>query len=187
MDGSETAGDGVAMPLSPDMIRQRGNHLVAEQSLYLQQHAFNPIDWYPWGEEALDRARLEDKPVFLSVGYSSCHWCHVMEHEVFEDNDVAAYMNEHFVCIKVDREERPDLDAVYIQALQLVTATVFEQAVNNMAAWAGSGVHTTTTPLAPLNLGEGGFHAVQFSGTSRYTSQYMLYKQKGWPRSHNQL
>jgi len=123
VDGVEKAGDGVTMPLSPDMIRQRGNHLVAEQSLYLQQHAYNPIDWYPWGDEALDRARREDKPVFLSVGYSSCHWCHVMEHEVFEDDDVAVYMNEHFVCIKVDREERPDLDAVYMQALQLMTGS----------------------------------------------------------------
>jgi uncharacterized protein YyaL (SSP411 family) len=120
---TEAAKEDTDVALTPSTIRQRGNHLVAEQSLYLQQHAYNPIDWYPWGEEALERARREDKPVFLSVGYSSCHWCHVMEHEVFEDDDVASYMNEHFVCIKVDREERPDLDAVYMQALQLMTGS----------------------------------------------------------------
>lgn len=108
---------------APSVVRSEGNRLQHEQSLYLQQHAFNPIDWYPWGDEALERARREDKPVFLSVGYSSCHWCHVMEHEVFEDDDVAAYMNEHFVCIKVDREERPDLDTAYMQALQLMTGS----------------------------------------------------------------
>ena len=102
-------------------IRRDGNHLVAEPSLYLQQHAHNPIDWYPWGDEALDRAKREDKPIFLSIGYSSCHWCHVMEHEVFEHDDVANFMNAHFICIKVDREERPDLDAVYMEAVQLLT------------------------------------------------------------------
>jgi uncharacterized protein YyaL (SSP411 family) len=97
------------------------NHLVNEPSLYLQQHAHNPIDWYPWGEEALTRARTEDKPIFLSIGYSSCHWCHVMEQEVFEHDDVAHFMNAHFICIKVDREERPDLDAVYMEAVQMMT------------------------------------------------------------------
>jgi len=106
---------------TPEMIRAEGNHLVGQGSLYLQQHAHNPIDWYPWGPEALDKAKREDKPVFLSIGYSSCHWCHVMEHEVFEHDDIAAYVNEHFVCIKVDREERPDIDAVYMDAVQAMT------------------------------------------------------------------
>ncbi len=106
---------------SPHAVRTAGNHLTRERSLYLQQHAHNPIDWHPWGPEALRRALDEDKPVFLSIGYSSCHWCHVMECEVFEHDDIAAFMNEHFVCIKVDREERPDLDAVYMVAVHLLS------------------------------------------------------------------
>jgi len=106
---------------TPQEIMRDGNHLINEPSVYLQQHAHNPLDWYPWGEEALARARAEDKPIFLSIGYSSCHWCHVMEHEVFEHIDVAEFMNEHFICIKVDREERPDLDSVYMEAVQMMT------------------------------------------------------------------
>ncbi|MBI5532245.1 MAG: thioredoxin domain-containing protein [Deltaproteobacteria bacterium] len=106
---------------SPEEIRKNGNHLSEEGSLYLRQHAHNPIDWHPWNEESLKRAVEEDKPIFLSIGYASCHWCHVMEHEVFEHDDVAAFMNEHFVSIKVDREERPDLDAIYMDAVQLLT------------------------------------------------------------------
>jgi len=102
---------------------ERGNRLAAEASLYLRQHAQNPVDWHPWGEEALERARREDKPIFLSIGYSSCHWCHVMEHEVFEDDGVAAVLNAKFVCIKVDREERPDIDAAYMDALQAMTGS----------------------------------------------------------------
>ncbi|HEX6828222.1 MAG TPA: DUF255 domain-containing protein, partial [Burkholderiales bacterium] len=89
------------------------NRLAQETSPYLQQHADNPVDWHPWGEEALTLARTEDKPILLSVGYSACHWCHVMAHESFEDTGVAAEMNRHFVNIKVDREERPDLDQIY--------------------------------------------------------------------------
>jgi hypothetical protein len=92
------------------------NHLADETSPYLLQHAGNPVDWYPWGSEALGRARDEDKPIFLSIGYSACHWCHVMAHESFEDPATAAVMNEHFVNVKVDREERPDLDSVYMDA-----------------------------------------------------------------------
>lgn len=92
------------------------NRLAGETSPYLLQHADNPVDWYPWGNEALARARAEDKPIFLSIGYAACHWCHVMAHESFEDVETAALMNQHFVCIKVDREERPDLDAIYMQA-----------------------------------------------------------------------
>jgi uncharacterized protein len=94
------------------------NRLSRETSPYLLQHADNPVDWYPWGEEALGRAREEDLPILLSVGYSACHWCHVMERESFEDPDTAAFMNANFVCIKVDREERPDVDAIYMEAVQ---------------------------------------------------------------------
>jgi uncharacterized protein YyaL (SSP411 family) len=97
------------------------NRLAAETSPYLLQHRDNPVDWYPWGEEALGRARAEDVPVLLSVGYSACHWCHVMERESFEDADTAAFMNANFVCIKVDREERPDVDAIYMEAVQAFT------------------------------------------------------------------
>ena len=97
------------------------NRLLHETSPYLQQHAYNPVDWYPWGDEALARAKAEGKPIFLSIGYSACHWCHVMEHESFEDPSIAALMNEHFVNIKVDREERPDLDQIYMAAVQLIT------------------------------------------------------------------
>jgi uncharacterized protein len=97
------------------------NRLAAESSLYLQMHARNPVDWYPWGDEALGKARTADRPIFLSSGYASCHWCHVMEREVFEDAQVAAMLNRHFVCIKVDREERPDVDATYMQAALVLT------------------------------------------------------------------
>ena len=97
------------------------NRLAQESSPYLLQHAHNPVDWYSWGEEALQRARNEDKPIFLSVGYSACHWCHVMEHESFEDEATAALMNKLFINIKVDREERPDLDAIYMDAVQAMT------------------------------------------------------------------
>ena len=96
------------------------NRLANETSPYLLQHAGNPVDWYPWGEEAFAKARAEDKPVLLSIGYSACHWCHVMEHESFEDEAIAALMNENFVSIKVDREERPDLDEIYMNAVQLL-------------------------------------------------------------------
>jgi uncharacterized protein YyaL (SSP411 family) len=97
------------------------NHLASETSPYLLQHKDNPVDWHPWGEEALDRAREEDRPLLVSIGYSACHWCHVMERESFEDPEVAAYMNERFVCVKVDREERPDVDAIYMEACQAMT------------------------------------------------------------------
>ena len=97
------------------------NRLIHETSPYLLQHAHNPVDWYPWGEEALAKARAEDKPILLSIGYSACHWCHVMEHESFEDGETAGLMNELFVSIKVDREERPDLDTIYMNAVQAMT------------------------------------------------------------------
>lgn len=94
------------------------NKLAQETSPYLLQHKDNPVDWFPWGDEALNKAQTEDKPIILSIGYSSCHWCHVMEHECFEDFEVAEIMNHYFVCIKLDREERPDIDAIYMDALQ---------------------------------------------------------------------
>jgi uncharacterized protein YyaL (SSP411 family) len=99
------------------------NHLKDSTSPYLLQHAANPVDWYPWGEEALARARAEDKPIFLSIGYAACHWCHVMAHESFEDPATAAFMNDHFINIKVDREERPDLDGIYMQATTAMTGS----------------------------------------------------------------
>ncbi|HZS23641.1 MAG TPA: thioredoxin domain-containing protein, partial [Gaiellaceae bacterium] len=97
------------------------NRLAGETSPYLLQHAHNPVDWYPWGDEAFARARAEDKPILLSVGYSACHWCHVMERESFEDAQTAALMNERFVNVKVDREERPDVDAIYMDAVVALT------------------------------------------------------------------
>src|SRR6059058_4251332 len=97
------------------------NRLIHETSPYLRQHAHNPVDWYAWGPEALERARQLDRPIFLSIGYSACHWCHVMEHESFEDDEVARLLNDHFISIKVDREERPDLDQIYMTAVQMMT------------------------------------------------------------------
>ena len=99
------------------------NQLINETSPYLLQHAHNPVDWYPWGEEALGRAEAEDKPILLSIGYSACHWCHVMERESFENPEIASLMNENYICIKVDREERPDLDSLYMSAVQALTGS----------------------------------------------------------------
>src|SRR5437763_819791 len=127
------------------------NRLAEETSPYLRQHQDNPVDWYPWGDEAFERAAAEDKPVLLSVGYSACHWCHVMAHESFEDADVARVMNELFVCIKVDREERPDLDKIYQLAHQALTRraggwplTVFLTPDDHLPFYAG-----TYFPKAP--------------------------------------
>ena len=97
------------------------NHLAGEKSPYLLQHAHNPVDWYPWGKAAFDKALAENKPVLLSVGYSTCHWCHVMAHESFEDPSIAKIINEHFVAVKVDREERPDVDHIYMTATTAMT------------------------------------------------------------------
>lgn len=107
--------------LEPDGSPHYVNRLILEDSPYLIQHAHNPVDWYAWGDEAFDKARREDKPVFLSIGYSTCHWCHVMEGESFDNVEVARYLNEHFVAIKVDRERRPDVDDIYMTAVQLLT------------------------------------------------------------------
>src|SRR5262249_48631567 len=97
------------------------NRLIYETSPYLRQHAHNPVDWYPWGEEALEKARQENKPVHLSIGYSACHWCHVLSDESFEDEATAKLLNDNFINIKVDREERPDLDTIYMNAVQMIT------------------------------------------------------------------
>ena len=97
------------------------NRLIEQSSPYLQQHAHNPVNWYPWSDEAFERAKRENKPIFLSVGYSTCHWCHVMERESFEDEEIAAFLNRHFIAIKVDREERPDIDSVYMTAVNILT------------------------------------------------------------------
>ena len=102
---------------------QKPNKLISEKSPYLQQHAFNPVDWHPWGTEAFKKAQAEDKPVFLSIGYSTCHWCHVMENESFDDPEVAKILNDAFICIKVDREERPDLDATFMKVCQTIAGT----------------------------------------------------------------
>ena len=105
-------------PATPAGKGKRTNRLAKEKSPYLLQHATNPVDWYPWGEEAFARARKEGRAIFLSIGYSTCYWCHVMERESFENEEIAALLNQHFVCVKVDREERPDVDKVYMAAYQ---------------------------------------------------------------------
>ena len=115
------ARPGPRIPVDSSPSHAVANHLATETSPYLLQHAHNPVDWWPWGDEALARARAEQRPILLSIGYAACHWCHVMERESFEDEATAAVMNEHFVCIKVDREERPDIDAIYMQATQAMT------------------------------------------------------------------
>jgi len=97
------------------------NHLANETSPYLQQHKHNPVDWYPWNETALARAKEEQKPIFLSIGYAACHWCHVMAHESFENPHTAQILNDHFISIKVDREERPDLDEIYMHSVVMLT------------------------------------------------------------------
>ncbi|WP_047152822.1 thioredoxin domain-containing protein [Aneurinibacillus tyrosinisolvens] len=107
--------------MSSNHENKHPNRLANEKSPYLLQHAYNPVDWYPWGEEAFNKARTEDKPIFLSIGYSTCHWCHVMAHESFEDEEVAALLNEHYISIKVDREERPDIDQIYMTVCQAMT------------------------------------------------------------------
>ena len=102
---------------------KQANRLIHEKSPYLLQHAYNPIDWYPWCDKAFEKAKLENKPVFLSIGYSTCHWCHVMAEESFEDEEVASLLNKYFVSIKVDREERPDIDMVYMNVCTILTGS----------------------------------------------------------------
>ena len=119
--GAPTGQIASARVLHPGMATERANRLIHETSPYLLQHAHNPVDWYPWGSAALERATHQDKPLLLSIGYAACHWCHVMERESFEDPQIAALMNEHFVCVKVDREERPDLDDIYMAATVAMT------------------------------------------------------------------
>ena len=110
-----------ADPVKSDEKPKFTNRLAKEKSPYLLQHAHNPVDWYPWGEEAFKAAKDQDKPIFLSIGYSTCHWCHVMERETFEDEETAEFLNEHFINIKIDREERPDVDKIYMSAVQAIS------------------------------------------------------------------
>src|SRR5258705_10146022 len=112
---------GLAATGAPGVSGARPNHLLGQSSPYLLQHVDNPIDWYPWGAEAFRKSKKENRPIFLSIGYSACHWCHVMERETFSDDEVARLLNERFVSIKVDREERPDLDAIYMNAVLVMT------------------------------------------------------------------
>src|SRR6266581_219403 len=120
-DAGPTSVDAGRAESAATKMSEHTNRLAHEKSPYLLQHAHNPVDWYPWGEEAFAKARQENKPIFLSVGYSTCHWCHVMAHESFESDEVAAIMNREFVNIKVDREERPDVDRVYMTFVQATT------------------------------------------------------------------
>jgi hypothetical protein len=122
---AETRAESAApsTPAGQPAVTRPVNHLAGETSPYLKMHAHNPVDWYPWGEEALKKARDEKKLIFLSVGYSSCYWCHVMERESFMDDEISRFLNEHFVCIKVDREERPDIDSIYMMALQVISGS----------------------------------------------------------------
>jgi uncharacterized protein YyaL (SSP411 family) len=106
-----------------DIAKNDTNKLINEKSPYLLQHAHNPVNWFPWSDEAFEKARKENKPIFLSIGYSTCHWCHVMEHESFEDKEVAELMNDAFISIKVDREERPDIDNIYMSVCQMLTGS----------------------------------------------------------------
>src|SRR3989304_2917914 len=103
--------------------KRPSNKLIFEKSPYLLQHAHNPVDWHPWGEEAFEKAKKEDKPIFLSIGYSTCHWCHVMEEESFSNPVIAGMMNKYFISIKVDREERPDIDNIYMSAVMAMTGS----------------------------------------------------------------
>src|SRR5678815_2987618 len=110
-------------PKFADQLISMSNRLENETSPYLLQHANNPVDWFPWGEEALEKAKRENKPILVSIGYAACHWCHVMEKESFENEEIASIMNENFVNIKIDREERPDLDHIYMDAVQTMTGS----------------------------------------------------------------
>jgi uncharacterized protein YyaL (SSP411 family) len=116
-----TSSRGGHVCLSDANLKGFSNRLTNEKSPYLLQHAGNPVNWYPWGEEAFQKAKKEDKPIFLSIGYATCHWCHVMAHESFEDEEVAQLLNKHYVAIKVDREERPDVDKIYMSVCQSLT------------------------------------------------------------------
>ena len=120
-EDAESSKGKAAAESTTDDAKKKTNRLITETSPYLLSHAHNPVDWYPWGEEAFKKAKDEEKLIFLSVGYSSCHWCHVMERESFMDEEIAEFLNEHFVCIKVDREERPDVDQIYMAAIQALS------------------------------------------------------------------
>ena len=134
----------VGVPTGP----KHTNRLIHATSPYLLQHAHNPVEWYEWGEAAFDKAKSEDKPIFLSVGYAACHWCHVMEHESFESDEVAAALNENFVSIKVDREERPDIDELYMAYTQALIRTAFDRYLpNKVVVHAADRLADTSMPL----------------------------------------
>ena len=141
------------MDIQPD---NSANKLINESSRYLQQHAHNPVNWYPWGNAAIELARQQEKPILLSIGYSACHWCHVMMHESFEDPEVAATMNRLFINIKVDKEERPDLDKIYQTAHQLLLGygggwplTMFLSSSSLMPYFGGTYFPKNATPGTP--------------------------------------
>jgi len=153
---------------------QYTNHLINEKSPYLLQHAHNPVDWYPWGEEAFAKARKENKPIFLSVGYSTCHWCHVMERESYSDVEVAKIMNTHFVSIKVDREERPDVDNIYM---------TFVQATTGSGGWP---MNVWLTPdLKPI-VGGTYFPATEQHGLPSFRT-VLLRVAEAWRSKHDQI
>src|SRR2546430_1800930 len=152
--------------LGPDGAPRYTNRLILETSPYLLQHAHNPVDWRPWGDEAFATARREGRPVLLSIGYSTCHWCHVMEEESYEDLEIAEFLNAHFVAIKVDREERPDVDAVYLEAVQAVTGAV-------------AGAHTS----APGHRCRRPSSAIPAARATRTRSPWRRRRSSAWPRA----
>ncbi len=154
------------------------NHLAEETSPYLLQHADNPVDWYPWGEAALQRARRENKPILLSIGYSACHWCHVMAHESFEDAATAALMNELFVNIKVDREERPDLDKIYQVAQQIVDAWLRRLAPDHVPD-TDSSSRFSAAPIFPTSRATACRHFAKCSSAWRSTTASRARKSRG--------
>lgn len=151
------------------------NRLIHSKSPYLQQHAYNPVDWHPWGEEALHKAKEEDKPIIVSIGYAACHWCHVMERESFEDDTLAALMNRHFVCIKVDREERPDIDQIYMEAVQL------------MGVNGGWPLNVFLTPDAKPFYGGTYFQPAQWGGVLKQVSHVFQDKREELNKSADDL
>ena len=150
------------------------NHLKDQKSPYLLQHVNNPVDWYPWCEEAFEKAKAEDKPIFLSIGYSTCHWCHVMAHKSFEDAQIAEILNQHFISIKVDKEERPDIDSIYMSVCQTLT---------------GSGGWPTTIFLIPDQ--KPFFAGTYFPKTARYgqmgLEQLLLAVHQKWKNNKENL
>jgi len=159
---------------SPEAKWQYTNHLINEKSPYLLQHAHNPVDWYPWKEEAFAKAKQENKPIFLSIGYSTCHWCHVMERESYSDPAIAKIMNSNFVCIKVDREERPDVDNIYI---------TFVEASTGSAGWP---LNVWLTPDLKPFVGGTYFPATEQQGLPSFRT-VLLRVAEAWKSKHDQI